>query len=320
MASLSFSNPEFLVLLLAVPLLVLTHFYLYKFTKRKANIFSNIQTLKRVSGEYGLTKNIGSLIIRVLAITCVVLAAAGPSIHYQAEAQSSDYVLAIDSSASMTADDLTPTRHEAAKQAATRFVDDFGEHTRFGVVSFSGYPNIEQPLSDDHGAITNAIDNLEIQTVSGTDIGGAIITATNLLAVSERGKVVVLFTDGSSTTGNANSDPVSRAVNYAVDNNVVVHAVGMGRPGSAPAGYLPSLYNITAVYDPEELAYITNRTGGQLLTAADNQQLSEEFQQLLTAPESRNQTLEISLGFLLAALILLFLEWGLANTRYRFIP
>ena len=207
----------------------------------------------------------------------------------------------------------------ALKTAATDFVETV-EQANFGLVSFSGYPSIEQPLSDDVAGVVNSIQNLEIQRVSGTDIPGALITATNLLAVSERGRVVVLFTDGSSTTGNSVDDPVTRAVNYALEHDVVVHAVGVGSTQGGPSGYLPSLYNVSSVYDTEELAYITNSTGGELLTAESTEELNTEFAGLLSDPQSRNKTLDVALGFLLAALALLFLEWGLANTRYRFIP
>ena len=320
MTSIEFSNPEFLLFLLAIPLLVVTHLYLYKFTKKKAWLFSNLETLKRVSKNHTVTKNLGSLAIRILAITCIILAAAGATIHYQGEAQPSDYVLLLDASASMTAADLEPTRFEAAREAAINFVEGIEGRARFGVVSYAGYTSIHQPLQISKEQTTNTLRGIELRSISGTDPAAAIITSTNLLSTTGQGRVIILLSDGLNTAFLAEENPLEQAANYARENAVTIHAIGIGEQGSAPVGYLPSIYNVTASYHPENLEYLTQATNGRFLEANTNELLEERIQELLQDPYSREQTLPLSVALLFSALLLLFIEWGLANTRYRLIP
>ena len=320
MVNIHLTNPEFLFFLLALPLLVVTHLYLYKFTKKRAWMFSNLETLKRVSKEHGITKNIGSLIIRLLTVTCVVLAAAGPILYYQADAQPTDYILAIDASASMTAQDFDPNRFEAARQTAKEFVEGIDGAASFGVISYAGYPTIHQTLSSDKQATLRSLDAITLQGISGTDPGGAVITATNLLAGNQRARAIILFSDGLNTAYLAEENPLEQAATYARRNEVTIHALGIGEQGTTPIGYLPSVYNITAAYHPENLRYLTEQTGGAFFEANNPDELTGQLEALLEDPQSRQESLHLGIGLLFAALLLLFAEWGLANTRYRLVP
>ena len=312
-------NPEFLVLLIALPLLVLTHIYLFKFTRKKAMMFSNLDTLKRVTGKNLMRRYIWILLMRLTVFILLIFALSQPEIWYLGEAQRSDYVIAIDTSASMTADDLTPNRMEASKTAALEYIDYLNTSAMIGVIGFSGTVTVEQIVTPDAVAAKRAIERLEIQTVSGTDISSALITGTNLLLSSTRGRVILLFTDGSATVGAFEQDPLERGVKYAKDNKVVVHAIGMGRLNAAVTGYLPRLYNITAAYNQENLEYIADQTGGLFYQARNDEQLDALYEQL-NDTESRIQVTELWFSFLLLALLLLFIEWGLTNTRFRIIP
>lgn len=320
MASIVFDNPEFLFLLLALPILVVVHLLLFKATKRKAMLFSNLETLKRVTGKNPLTKNIGVLVLRLLALTAIILALSGPNLWYEGQAQTSDYVIAIDTSASMTANDLTPDRLAAAKQSAISFIDSLEGDASVGVITFSGTVVVEQPLTDDLVSAKQAIERASVQVISGTDISGAIITGTNLLLGSDKGRVMLLFTDGSSTAGAFQEDPVQRGTAYAVNNQVVVHTIGIGREGYSPTGYLPRIYNITAAYDESTLAYVANQTSGISVRAVDDDQLAVAYQEISANAESTLQSRSYSIWLLVAGLLLLFIEWGLTNTRFRLIP
>lgn len=320
MADLIFSNPEILIFLLAIPLLIVTHLYLFKFTKKKAWLFSNVETLKRVRKDHKVSKNLLSLTVRILTITCIVFAAAGPTLIYQSEAQTTDYVLLIDTSASMSAQDLEPTRFEAAKQAATDFVQGVDGVASFGVVTFAGYPIIEQTLSTDRQGVIQTLENTQMRGISGSDPSAAIITSTNLLVNSGRARAIILFSDGANTAYLSEENSLEQAAQYARRNEVTIHAVGVGAQGDSPVGYLPSIYNVTASYDAASLELVTQATQGNLYQATDQQALQEELQELLENRYSRQTSTSLVIGFLLAALILLFAEWGLANTRYRLIP
>ncbi|MBN1275761.1 VWA domain-containing protein [Candidatus Woesearchaeota archaeon] len=314
---LTFENPAYLWYLASLPLLVMTHFLSLRGAKRRAMQFANFQTLKRVAGRRFVTKNMTVLLMRIAILVMLIFSAAGIQLWHQAERLPSNYVIAIDISSSMAAKDFEPSRLEVAKDYATRFVDTLHAEAKVGVVTFSGVTIIKQVLTDDKNAVKIAIDSIEITKAGGTDIPGALITSTNLLlADPDLGKTIVLFTDGTSTLGNFIDNSMVRAVSYAQEHKVVIDCVGIGSE-SAPIGYLPEYYNITATYDPENLYMLSNATGGVVIPASDEDTLEESFEGLLESADEVFVSKRLDLGLLVVGILLLFIEWGLINSRYR---
>lgn len=313
----TFENPVYLWYLVSLPLLVITHFLSLRSAKRKAMKFANFQAIKRVAGKRFVTKNVPVLIIRLLVLTLLILSAAGLRAWYASDQAQNDYVLAIDVSSSMASEDFTPSRLEVAKDYAARFIDTLEGRAKVGLITFSGVTLIEQPLTTDRAALKSAINGIDITKAGGTDIPGAIITSTNLLlGEPDNGRVMVIFTDGSSTLGSFIDDSLGAAVDYARDNQVIIDAVGIGSE-SGPIGYLPEYYNISAVFDTKTLNRITNSTGGKMVPAADDQELEASYLELLKKSEEGYISVRLDLISLVAGLVLLFIEWGLINSRYR---
>ena len=257
---------------------------------------------------------------RILVFSLLIAALAQPTLHYQGERQPSDYVIAIDTSASMAATDILPNRFDAAKELSIRFVDEVDSQAAIGVVGFSGYPRVYQALTNDTEQVRSAINSMTIPRISGTDIGGAVITSTNVLSVSNQGRAIILITDGVSTAGQAEEDNIATAISYARDYDVTIHAIGIGREAAAPLGYLPTLYNVSAQYSDLDLVRLTNQTNGQLYNAQTLLELENAFEELLEAPESTSVRYELLNILLAAALLLLFIEWAFMNSRLRIIP
>lgn len=313
----TFDNPVYLWYLFTLPLLVITHFLALKGAKRKAMNFANFQTLKRIAGKRFVTKNIPILIIRLLTLSLLIFSAAGVHYWYASTQAENNYVLAIDVSSSMIAQDVAPTRLDAAKQYSLDFIDSIDLSAKVAVVTFSGITLIEEPLTNDRAALRAAINNIDVAKAGGTDIPGALITGTNLLlAEEEKGRVIILFTDGSSTAGAYVDNSMTVALNYLQENQVLVNAIGIGTE-SGPIGYLPEFYNITSVYDQKNLLYITNQTGGMLIPAQNDVQLEEAYTTLLDKADEGLVNVPLSNASLIGALLLLFVEWGLINSRFR---
>jgi len=239
---------------------------------------------------------------------------------YESDSNKNDFVIAIDTSASMSAEDLVPTRLEAAKEDAIRFVDIMQTDSKIGLVTFSGVTFVNQILTKKHFEVTEAIKKIDIVRAGGTDLPGAIITSTNLLVNSDRGKTIILLSDGSSTAGTFLEDSVKQAIAYALDNHVLIHTIGTGTETDEPIGYIPEYYNISAVYNEEILQDISTSTGGNYYHAADNQLLLEAFKNLEEESERAILHLNLSFGLMMLATIMLLFEWGLINTRFRRIP
>lgn len=319
MAQLTFENPTLLWLLFALPFFWMTHFYFLRRTKRNAMKFANFRVLKRITGKKLITRNYTVLFVRSFILLFAILAASQAVFFYEGQMNDNAFIFALDSSASMQAQDIEPTRMEAAKNNAALFLDSIEGQSSYGLITFSGVTLVEETLTEDKERVRSAISDVEPIQAGGTDIPGAIITATNLLIGSEKGKVVILVTDGSNTLETFASESVQQGVNYAKENQVIVHTIGIGST-QGPVGYLPEYYNISTVYNEQNLEYIANQTGGDHLQALTGEELSQAYSEL--AGESQTSLIRRELAPLLMILVLLLLliEWGLISTRFRSIP
>jgi Ca-activated chloride channel family protein len=319
MVYFSFIHPEYLWYLLSVPLLIVTHFALLRYIKHKALRFANFVAMKRVSEGKIIVRNSTILALRVLTVFLLIMAIAGTTYWYKGLSSESDLVIAIDTSSSMTAKDFSPSRLDAAKDFSKKAVQEFKGESNIGIVTFSGVAVIEQLPSKDKSKVLNTIDLVDYSQVGGTDIPGAIITATNLLIPAEKGKNIILITDGSNTVGGTVRDPITAGVKYAKDNGVIIYTIGIGSD-IGPLGYLPEYYNISAVYDENTLLRIANETSGKYYYAGTNAELDKQIQELMSNTEEAYLHIDLTLGLLIISLLLIFIEWGLINTRFRSIP
>jgi Ca-activated chloride channel family protein len=316
--TLTFEQPVVLWLLFSLPLLVFTHLYFMHHAKRKAIRFANFQTLERVTGKRILTKNVLLLVARCFVVTCLVLSAAGPTLWHETRENSSDVVLLIDSSASMSTSDMNGPRIDAAKSAAHTFLQQMHTVATLSVVQFSGLAEVVASPTRDKAAIQNAIDSIQVHNIGGTDIAGAVVTASNLLVDSPRGRVIILITDGVASVSLYDENPVEKAIRYAQDKHVVIHTIGVGTHTSD--GFIPTVTNAAAQLDEKNLQTIAQSTGGLYAWAQDDAQLRAAYGAIVSDGSTGFTGLSLHYGLLFLALLALFVEWGLINTRYRLLP
>jgi Ca-activated chloride channel family protein len=305
-----FSKPVYLWFLVSIFFLILLHFYSLKHTRKKALKFANFDAIARVTGEEVLSKNIFILFIRVCAIFFAVLALTGTTVWYVGQSSDSDFVLALDSSASMIADDFEPNRLEAAKQEAINFVDYVGSKTKIGLVVFSGVSFVEPGLIDDPVKVKELIKTVKIdRNYGGTNLGSAITNAVNLLLNDEKSRSIILLTDGRNNIGN-----LDEAIDYARENHVVIYTIGIGTEEGGKF-----LGEAVSKLDEESLELIAFNTGGRYFRANDKESLGNAYKEI--ANIGRNKiSLNLTPLFMLLTLLLLFFEWMLVNTKYRILP
>jgi len=314
--SIFFAKPAYLWLLLLVPIIVITHIYFLRHTQKKAMVFANFEALKRVDGKRHLVKNTLVLVLRLLAILAFVVSIAGVTVYHNGMRSDFDYVLAIDTSSSMVNTDITPSRLDAAKQGAISFLNSLDVSSQVGLLTFSGVTKVIQPLSLNHLDTHISVSLINISRISGTDIGGAIVTATNLLTNSDQGKSIILFTDGVDTVNSYMDDAIEQSVNYALENDVVINTVGFGTKG-APVGYLPKLYGLKSDMDRKTLTYIANQTGGKSFFPETTQDLFLDFKKLTNSAHPAQIPFELKNYAVLIGLLFLLIEWVFINLRYR---
>ncbi len=322
MIEATFTNPVYLWTLLLIPLIILTHLFTLRHIRTNALKFSNFEAIERVSkGAFlgkpykGLfiNKNIFLLFLRLIVYTLLILSVTGTTIWYAGKSSNFDFVIAIDSSTSMLADDYNITRLEAAKEAAEMFVDSITGRSTIGVISFASTVFVDQEPLNDIGETKKVIRGISIKEGGGSNIGDAIITSTNLLINKDRekSKVVVLLTDGQSNMGT----PVDVAAEYAKNRAVIMHTIGMGtEEGAAFLGL-----DITTKLDEEGLKDIAARTSGKYFRAENMEALKGAFEEISSFTEKR-LSLDISWILLITALVILALEWTLIHTVYKTIP
>lgn len=217
--------------------------------------------------------------LRVLGLLALVIAAAAPRWGdevVRVSARGSDLVLVFDTSASMDARDVPPTRLEEAKREALALLDDlFGD--RVGVVAFAGDAVALSPLTLDRSAARLLIESLHSDVVStpGSDLGRGLRAALRLLPEGEAGQqAIVLFTDGEDLEGGL--DEATAAIER---RGIRVFAVGVGTPAGETIpilderGYQVGMktdasgQTVVSRLDAAALREVARRTRGQFFAA-----------------------------------------------------
>lgn len=330
---MTLANPEFLILLLLAPILVV--WYVKRNRKRTATIrYSNVSLVKAVEriSKKRKFRHI-SFALRMLALTLLIVAFARPqSSHTEEEiiTEGIDIVLALDISSSMLAEDFKPNnRLEAAKLVAADFIRG-RQHDRIGMVVFAAKSFTQCPLTLDYGILLKFLEEIESGMIEdGTAIGMAIANAANRLRDSKaKSKIVILLTDGENNRGEL--DPLT-AAKVANAFGIRIYTIGVGKRGSALYPVDDPIFGkryvkIPVKIDEATLKEIAKFTGGSYYRATDKESLGQilkEIDQLeKTKIEVKQFTRykELFASFLFVALGAIVLETTLANTKFRKIP
>ncbi|MFB6204369.1 MAG: VWA domain-containing protein [Candidatus Nanohaloarchaea archaeon] len=305
------------VIFLINGLIVLFYLGSIRKDRQRAMKFGNYETLEKVAGRAFLRSHNIFLLIRVLAVTALLIGISNPVLVQQAPSSSSAYVLAIDSSSSMLAQDIKPTRFKAAKQLSSDFIAELPKNSRVGVVSFAGTATVEQQLTMQQEKAAAAVSNIDVGDRAGTAIGDALSASVSLLLGTNQSRSVILMTDGRNNVGS----PVNASIVYAQNNNVTIHTIGLGSTNRSIEGSrVISGENVSEAefpnLDVSQLERIANRTGGDFIPVTNRTQFKSALLGLSTSKVKK----DVSHYLILIGAGLLLLEWLLATTRFSVIP
>lgn len=327
---MEFNNPEYLYLLVILPLAGV--YYWYKHRRDHAEI--------QVSSFEGFNTGSGSLkqylfyslyVFRIVAIGLLIVALARPqttSSRQDVTIEGIDIVMALDVSGSMLAMDLKPDRLEAAKEVASEFIAGRA-NDRFGIVIFSGETFTQAPLTTDHSIVVNLFKDIKSGMIEdGTAIGDGLATSVNRLKDSKAvSKVIILLTDGVNNMGSV--DPLS-AAEIAKLYGVRVYTIGVGSEGQAPVP-VQGMFGTQVKYmdvniDEEMLQQVAELTDGRYFRATSNNKLRDIYNEIDKLEKSKIDVTEFKkkneefFRFALLALILLAAEAILRYTVFRSAP
>jgi Ca-activated chloride channel homolog len=309
---ITFSDPIFLWFLAGIPILIVIHFWSLNRTRLNALKFSNFEAISRiVGGKQDLSKNVGLLVMESVSLLFIVLAMSGVNVWYEGYGSDTDFVIALDTSSSMTTEDISPDRISAAKQAAMKFVDISPPGSEIGLVTFSGSPVVIQQLAENRITTKKNIDDVFVSVTGGTNIGDAIISSVNTLIASNSSRAVILLTDGQSNIGPS----LDEAIKYAKSYGVIIHTIGIGDE----AGGVLKGTSVVLGLNEQDLVKIAMETNGQYFRAKSKEALDFSYNEIAYLNKQKMRR-DLSFILIFGVFVILLIEWFLINTKYRTIP
>lgn len=261
---MTFSEPVWLALALAIPLVLALQWALRRRRMRYAISYSNTSVLASVAQQASWRRNL-PIALFVTALLALAFGMAKPQAQVAVPRDEATVILAVDVSGSMGATDVTPDRMTAAKNSATSFINKLPERFRVSVIAFSDISNVLAQPTTDRSSTLDAIDSLQAE--GGTAMGEALMqsiqlveddrargrgplvtpgappSVTPLIPPStpppsvptspspapdrpERVSAVLLLSDGENTIG---IDPLL-AADSARDQNIPIYSIALGTP------------------------------------------------------------------------------------------
>ena len=336
--AMSFQSPWLLLSLVVLAAAVGVWLYAERRRMRYAVRFTNMDVLATVVSGRTWPRLVPPALF-ALALAVLLVSLARPQVERMVLKERATVILVIDTSRSMQAQDVEPTRLGAAQEAVRTFLDKAPDRLRVGLVVFAGETQVATPPTRDHDLVRTAVDEIDTFLIfGGTAIGDALETAVDLGKASHRrrecprvrrsrwplrvatrsfaqattcdepGPVSVLFlSDGAQTRGIL--QPLEGAA-LARDACFPVFTVALGTPNGTIArgpfgggGFNPGgsdSQRIPVPPDPETLRQIAEMTGGEFSEARTADALEKAYDNL--GSRLGREPGETEITFLLVAL------------------
>ena len=334
---MSFQQPLYLLSLLVIAGVAAFWIYAERRRMRYAVRFTNLEVLAAVAGGRSWMRYVPPALF-ALALTALFVGLARPEVNRMVASERATVILVIDTSRSMQAEDVEPTRLGAAQEAVRLFLDRVPDRLRVGLVVFAGEAQVATPPTSDHELVQQSVDSVgEYVIYGGTAIGDALATAvelgrraidkpesegqvaapgpsTRVLAAAQdedsKSLVSILFlSDGAQTRGIL--EPMEGAA-LATDAGFPVYTIALGTPeGTIQRGFGfgqgggGSNQVIPVPPDPDTLRSIAEETGGEFSEARTADSLESVYEQLGSSLGREPGQSEIT--FILVALAALLL-------------
>lgn len=329
-----FHTPLAFILL---PIVIFTVIFANKKKNASGIRFSSGALLAGLKSSLKLSLSENLFYLRLAALLLIVLALARPQspiADSKIESEGIDIVLAIDASTSMLAEDFKiggkrKNRLAVVKDVVKEFIEARADD-RMGIVAFAARAYTVSPLTLDHNWLVENLDRVNTGLIEdGTAIGSGIASSLNRLRDTEaKSKIIILLTDGRNNAGKISPQTAAEAAGAL---KVKIYTIGAGSRGLVPYPvkdfFGRTVYqNIEIDLDEEALNKIASITEAKYFRATDTESLRNIYKEIDKMEKSKfeekgySEYKELFVYFLIAGLILLFLEIILGNTVLRKIP
>jgi Ca-activated chloride channel homolog len=294
-----FARAEYLNLLWAIPILCLLFAWSLRARRKRLSRLISPALSPQLTQEFSRAKAIFKGLLLLGFFTFAILSLARPQWGARLETvrrQGVDIMAALDTSYSMYAEDMSPSRMANAKIQIHGLLQRL-KGDRIGLVDFAGTAQVLCPLTLDYGAASLFVDSATpgLLPDPGTSLAAAIKTATSAFIAKERKyKVLVLFTDGEDLAGQ-----VERAAEDAKEAGVIIYTVGIGTPQGKPVPIRDAKGDIVEYRkDPEgevvvsrlderSLAEVASKTGGRYFRASSSESAMDALYEEISALEKK---------------------------------
>lgn len=229
-----FAHPEFLFLLLLIPVLIGVFIYTSILKKRNINKFGNPDLMAQLMPNVSFIRPQVKFYFQLVAVLFLIIVLAQPQFGTKVESSKRrgiEVMIALDVSNSMMAQDVLPSRLENAKQVLSKLVDGMTDD-KIGLVVFAGDAYTQLPITVDYVSAKMFLSSISTQMVQrqGTAIGSAIDLAIKSFGPKKKtGRAIIVITDGEN-----HEDDAVGAAKLATENDIIVHVIGMGKLDGAP--------------------------------------------------------------------------------------
>jgi Ca-activated chloride channel homolog len=316
---MSFESPLLLLALLLLPAGALLYGAHSRRAKRAAGAFAPAPLLPSVAPRRPGWRRHAPFALYALAVAGLVVALARPEITVAVPDERASIILATDTSGSMQATDVPPSRLIAAREAGVEFLEDVPEEVRVGSVIFNHAIQSMEPPTSDRAAVRAALDRL--RPSGGTATGEALAGALGMVATGRAGggapAAIVLLSDGASTHGR---EPLAVA-DEAARRRIPIYTVALGTDAGTIRLETPAGTRSRAVPpDRDTLRRLAASSGGRYFEADDRPELSEVYERLGSEVGKRDEEREVSAAFAGAGALLLLAGGGLSLHWFRRLP
>jgi len=324
---MSFREPAVLLGLALLPVAMLAYLAMQGRRRREAAAFGSPALLPNVvTGRPGWRRHIPALLL-LLALGLLILAVARPQRSVAAPQRAATVVLVNDVSGSMRADDVEPTRLDAAVESAKVLADKTPDNFRLGLVTFADFAQQLVAPTTDRGAVTGALERMRADgaTAMGDGLARGLQAAQTPVPTRDGTgtrklpAILVLLSDGANTLGT--NDPLEVA-RQAKDVNIPVFAIALGTDEGEVVQQDPFGFTQTIPVPPdkETLREIARISGGRFFEAVTADDAEDIYSRIGTRLTSRPEQREVTVAFAGGAFVLLLAGGALSLVWFGRLP
>ncbi len=313
---MSFDAPLALLGLLAIPVIVALLVVGERRRKEQGARFGTPALVASSAPPPRRTRRLLPLALAVAALTTLIVGVARPRATLSVPRREATVILAIDTSRSMSATDVQPSRLAAALSAARAFFDTAPSGYAVGIVSFSTGASLILRPTTDRDAARRALDQIRLN--SGTALGDAIdrsVAAARPSSGTRQSEaapaMVLLLSDGEQTSGDRT--PLAAAA-QAKKIGVPVNTVALGTREAVVEVPLPDglKERVTVTPDTRTLREVARISGGRYAAAPTAARLKQVYRDLGSRMGEKREEREVTAAFAGLGAVLLLVASGLS--------